>query len=125
MMVAMTNLNDGQFGHRMHEAEKAFPGIHQDPDMYNVEGEKSYRDIKKTRGKPETSVTVYKPVSKGDKSGISHGDTVTTDKEYADRNLSRSLPNNDYRIIRGKAQAQDLHTRGEDPNEWNYRPTQK
>jgi hypothetical protein len=133
----MSNLNEDQFGSyrmqhqpdptgsQMHEAENAFPDVHEHPEYYHSEPELESRSIsviRRTKGDPEARVSVYRAVPKG-VTRINHGDWVTPSKPYAQRHgIHPYDPKQDMPVIHKLVKAKDLRTEGNSVSEWGYFP---
>lgn len=133
----MPDLNPDQFDYRgqhqadpdgpaLHEAEVAYPDIHQHPEYYHHGGQaydESMAAIRAARGKPDRPVTVYRAVPHGVKD-INPGDWVSTSKAYATQHgMHAHDPKQDLPVISRKVPAKHLHTDGgNDVNEWGYFP---
>jgi hypothetical protein len=136
----MSNLNEEQFGDyrmqhqadpdgaQLHDAESAYPDIHQHPEYYH-HGSKAYdeslRVVRSVKGKPDAQVNIYRAVPHGVKD-INPGDWVSTSKTYATQHGMQDDPKDDWPVISRKVPAKHLRTDGgNDVNEWGYFPEDK
>jgi len=133
----MSNLNEDQFGayrgnhqpnpsgYQMHEAEKAYPDVHEHPEYYDFDAPgyaRSLRDIRRAHGDPEAGMNIYRAAPKG-VTRINEGDWVTTSREYAQQHGKHPTdPKQDMPVISRHVKAKDLRAPGDDVNEWGYFP---
>jgi len=132
----MSNLNEDQFGayrgqhqpdptgSQMHEAEKAFPDVHEHPEYYRDDehSDRSLSVIHRTKGDPEAHISVYRAVPKG-VTKINHGDWVTPSKPYAKQHgMHATDPKQDMPVIHKLVRAKDLRSEGNSVSEWGYYP---
>lgn len=91
------------------------------PSM-SVVDRKAISLIHSLRGKPDSSVTIYRAVPKSITGAqINRGDWVSITEDYA-RQHGDSVLNGDYQILSKQAKARDIFTNADSFHEWGYDP---
>jgi 2'-5' RNA ligase len=82
--------------------------------------EESLAAVHRTKGKPDTPVTIYRSVPHG-VSHIRTGDWVSTSSQYArEHGMHPDDPSKDWPVLKATVPAKHVHTDGNDINEWGY-----
>lgn len=81
----------------------------------------TYKILQTFKGKPESTVTVYRAVPKDAPDVINKGDWVTVNQNYAKTHGEGPLQG-DYKIVSKKVRADEIYTNGDSFHEWGYHP---
>ena len=116
-------------GKPAHDLIGAYP-----EDFYSANGVQYYgtgdvrdasviRQFQSLKDRPNATITVYRAVPKDTPrgKGITQGDWITTDYQYAKEHGEGAL-NGDYRIVKKEVKARDIFTNGDSIYEWGYDP---
>jgi hypothetical protein len=116
-----------EYGAPAHDVEKAMPDYYAHPEWYatgSLGDNEAASVLRKVRGKPWTSVWVYRAVPKGvDKLLINPGDWVTTVRAYAIEHAQHILGGKSkVNVLRARVRAGELFTDGNSHLEWGWWP---
>lgn len=96
--------------------------------VYNTGDKKSdaesYAVLKKVRGNPNASVTIYRAVPKGTPDAFNAGDWVTLSRTYAEQHGISNV-GNDYDVAKKVVKAGEIFTNADSLNEFGYWPEGK
>jgi DNA topoisomerase IB len=118
-------------GPSMDWLEESFPDFYEHPEYYldyatdasdRVANRQTTRAIKKARGYPDNTITIYRAVPPGVDT-INPGDWVTPSSEYAKKHGRHATdPEKDWPVISREVPAKELFTDGNSPHEWGWMP---
>lgn len=109
-------------GQRIYAQGPSFEG-----DEYGIANLESYKAISRLRGKPNSTVTIYRGVPNDPNiTTINKGDFVTLSKKYAEIHAASGYGRNGDeagKVISQKVKVKDVYWDGNDVNEFGYFPT--
>ena len=126
--VAHRPRDDGPPAHDLLDTDLAPRDIYDHPEYYvgdinSREARESIMAIRKIRGNPDATVTVYRSAPKGAK--LRAGDWVSLSRTYAQQSGLGEESSQDMPVMAVKVSARDVRWAGDDLNEFGYYPSSK
>jgi len=116
---------DGPPAHDLLEGDFAPKDIYEHPEWYvgdpgSAGARESVAALKKIRGKPDATVTIYRAAPKAE---LNSGDWVSLSKKYAAQHGMANDPSADVPVHAFKVKASDVKWAGDDLGEFGYYPS--